>query len=277
MVYIVLCIVLILAFLFFIYYLMITPRVLGRPDESIFSQKFFAHRGLHDNQSVAPENSMAAFKRAVEAGYGIELDVQLSKDRIPIVFHDEDLERVCGQKGKVRDYTFEELQKFPLCNSDERIPKFQDVLQLINGRVPLIIEIKIHEDYKKVCKLADQVLKLYQGAYCMESFHTGALFWYRMHRKGVIRGQLSSDFYKEIHRLDIPSFMVHHLLLNFVGKPDFVAYNHLYKKVREREICFHFFKIKAAAWTIKSSQELKEAKNDFDVFIFEGFLPEQET
>ena len=94
-----------------VYLWAILPRMTARPDRSpLLAQRCYAHRGLHDNATDAPENSMAAFRKAVEAGYGIELDVQLSKDRIPVVFHDETLRRVCGVEGKVRDYTFEELQ-----------------------------------------------------------------------------------------------------------------------------------------------------------------------
>ena len=72
------------------------PRMMGRPDYAPLMGHYYAHRGLHDNETDAPENSMAAFRKAVDTGYGIELDVQLTKDRIPVVFHDESLKRVCG-------------------------------------------------------------------------------------------------------------------------------------------------------------------------------------
>ncbi|MGN0995468.1 MAG: glycerophosphodiester phosphodiesterase family protein, partial [Candidatus Ventricola sp.] len=128
-----------------LYLLAIMPRMAGRPDPAPLLSRDYAHRGLHDNASDAPENSMAAFRRAVEAGYGIELDVQLTRDRVPVVFHDESLSRMCGVPGNVRDYTFDELVQFPLLRSAERIPRFEDVLTLVDGRVPLIVEIKIHE------------------------------------------------------------------------------------------------------------------------------------
>ena len=123
-----------------LYLLAIMPRMAHRPDRQPFLGVYYAHRGLHDNGGDAPENSMRAFEKAVEAGYGIELDVQLSKDRVPVVFHDFTLERVCGIKGKVYDYTYEELQEFRLCRSEERIPRFEDFLEMVGGRVPLIVE-----------------------------------------------------------------------------------------------------------------------------------------
>lgn len=104
----------VLAILAVLYLLAIMPRMTKRPDYTPLMGRHYAHRGLHDNKSDAPENSMAAFRKAIEAGYGIELDVQLTKDRIPVVFHDETLKRVCGVEGNVRDYTYEELQQFHL-------------------------------------------------------------------------------------------------------------------------------------------------------------------
>ena len=88
-----------------VYLAAIMPRIFKRPDYSSLKGYYYAHRGLHDNNSDAPENSMAAFRKAVDAGYGIELDVQLTKDRIPVIFHDDTLKRVCGVDGYVKDYT----------------------------------------------------------------------------------------------------------------------------------------------------------------------------
>ena len=86
-----------------------------------------------------PENSFAAIKRAADLGYGIEFDVHLTKDDIPVVFHDDTLSRICGVKGYLRDYTYEELQQFRLLGTEERIPALTDILAMVNGRVPLII------------------------------------------------------------------------------------------------------------------------------------------
>ena len=132
--------------------------------------KNFAHRGF---SGLYPENTMIAFQKAVECEGcdGIELDVQLTRDRIPVVFHDETLERVCGVKGKVRDYTLEELSHFSLYTSGEHIPTFEDVLKLVDGKVPLIIEMKVEYFDLRVCRAADQLLQKYKGVYCIESFN----------------------------------------------------------------------------------------------------------
>lgn len=175
-----------------LYLLMIMPRMAGKPDTAPFQKWLYAHRGLHSNEpaqrgeDMAPENSLRAFRRAVEAGFGIEMDVQMTKDHIPVVFHDFTLKRICGREGKVCDYTYEELQQFPLCGSDQRIPKFKDVLSCVDGKVPLIVELKIEATDLSVCPAADGLLAEYKGMYCIESFNPLGLFWYRMHRRRVV-------------------------------------------------------------------------------------------
>jgi len=262
--------------LILLYLFLIMPRMTARPDASPLMGRYYAHRGLHDNRSDAPENSMAAFKKAVDAGYGIELDVQLTRDRIPVVFHDESLERVCGVKGNVRDYTFEELQAFRLLSSDERIPLFADMLALVGGKVPLIVEIKIHENADEVCSKVDALLRNYKGPYCMESFHPLAVTWYRKNRPEVIRGQLSCRFSKPGKRESFSRMLVHHLLTNVIARPDFIAYCHTDKSNFSRVLCRRLFRALSVAWTVKSQEQLDACKNDFDLFIFEQFIPKAE-
>ncbi len=255
-----------------IYLFAIMPRVSGRPDVTPLLGCYYAHRGLHDNRSQAPENSIPAFRKAVEAGFGIELDVQLTRDRVPVVFHDETLDRVCRVPGRVRDFTFEELQHFPLYASHERIPRFSEVLKLVDGKVPLIVEIKVHESASEVCRRADELLQDYSGAYCVESFHPYAVKWYREHRPEVIRGQLSTDFDKPGEHETLTKRTVHYLLTNFLSRPDFIAYDHRHKYNLSRLVC-QLFRPLNVTWTIRSREELEGNRKHFDLFIFEGFLP----
>ncbi len=257
-----------------LYLFAIAPRVFGAPDKSMLNGVYYAHRGLHDNNKKCPENSMAAFRKAVESGYGIELDVQLTKDEIPVVFHDESLKRMCNQEGNVRDYTYEELQQFTLGETQERIPLFQDFLDMVSGKVPLIVEIKIHENANKVCNKVDEILSKYEGPYCMESFHPFAVRWYKKHRPQVIRGQLSTNFKKDVTERKVSYFLAQNLLLNFLARPDFIAFNHKHKKVLSRQICQRFYKALSVAWTIRTQQELDAARDGFSLFIFESFIPQ---
>ena len=162
-----------------LYLFMIMPRIWKKPEKSPHMGVLYAHRGLHDNDSDAPENSMAAFRKAVEAGYGIELDVQLTKDKIPVIFHDFTLDRICGVSGRVDAFTYAELQQFTLLQSKERIPKLEDFLAMVAGKVPLIVELKVEWMDISLCPVVQRLLSEYKGVYCIESFNPLALLWYR--------------------------------------------------------------------------------------------------
>lgn len=258
-----------------LYLLMIMPRILYRPDTARFTGWLYAHRGLHDAKAATPENSMSAFRKAVEAGFGIELDVQVSKDGVPVVFHDFTLKRMCGAEGKVSDYCYEELKRFRLAGTDERIPGFGEVLQLVAGRTPLIVELKTERTDMSVCRAVDRLCSDYSGLYCIESFNPLAVFWYRRHRRNIVRGQLSDAFLKEGEYGGTGSFLLQNLLFNWVGRPDFIAYNCKYPKMLSRRLCRSLYRSKAAAWTIRSREQLAEARKYFDIFIFDGFMPNQ--
>lgn len=251
----------------------IMPRILARPDYSSLMGYHYAHRGLFDNDTI-PENSIPAFQKAIESGYGIEFDVQLTKDRIPVIFHDDTLKRVCGVGGSAKDYTYAELMQLRLFHTSESIPTLEDVLALVNGQVPLIIELKFPENPLAVCIFTDRVLSRYQGPYCIESFHPLILRWYKLNHPNIIRGQLSSNFNTEKKSESVAEGLVHHLLINFLGRPDFIAYNHEYKYNASRLFCRYLYRCLSVSWTIHSQKELNACKDDFDLFIFEGFVPE---
>jgi len=266
-------ILIIAAAIIILYFLAIMPRLGHRKPREAFLGVHYAHRGLHDNSSEAPENSMAAFKKAVEAGYGIEMDVQMTKDKVPVVFHDFTLERACGREGKVCDYTWDELLQFRLFSSEETIPMFADVLELVNGKVPLIVELKVEWMDASVCPATDALLRKYPGLYCIESFNPLALLWYRRHHNEVVRGQLADGFLKSGEFHGVLYGILQNLLLNWITKPDFVAYNHKYRQNLSRRLCRSLYRNMAAAWTIKSQEELTLSKGQFDIFIFDSFIP----
>ncbi|MBO5033065.1 MAG: glycerophosphodiester phosphodiesterase [Lachnospiraceae bacterium] len=297
--YILLMIFLILLFLFGLYLISIKPRLHGRPDYKPFYGHMYAHRGLHNmnpalqrlktlSQSLGqgmepnlkllqnpegnfPENSYAAIKRAADLGYGIEFDVHLTKDNIPVVFHDDTLNRICGVRGNLKDYTFEELQQFRLLGTDERIPAFADILKMIDGRVPLIIEYKVEKNADRLCSICDRILSDYKGLYCIESFHPMAVRWYKIHRPNIVRGQLSEDFTRQ--KLNLPYFLLSHLIGNCYASPDFIAYNCKHKNELSRNICRKLYKSLSVAWTVRSQEELETVSRSFDLFIFEDFVP----
>lgn len=257
-----------------VYFAAVMPRIFCKPPQEAFYNQYFAHRGYHNRELQVPENSRKAFERAIENGFGIELDVQLTKDRVPVVFHDENLSRACGVDRKVKDLTYKELEKYDLFQTKEKIPKFTDVLEQIQGKVPLLVEFKVQWDAVPTCAIVDKALSQYQGQYGIQSFSPLALIWYRKQRPDVLRGQLSTNFSKEKIKGDPKvNFFLQHLLLNFLTKPDFISYDYKYSNNLSFQIATKFFGAMAFGWTIENEKMLTASKKDFESYIFEKFHP----
>ena len=234
----------------------------------------YAHRGLYDNEHGIPENSMAAFRRAVDKGYGIELDVHLTADHQLVVFHDDTLTRMCGMNKKISSFLYSDLMQLRLLGTEEGIPLFKDVLELIDGKVPLIIELKVDgSNQNLLCPLVWQLLSRYKGDYCIESFHPFVLQWFKRHEPQVVRGQLSCNFFKENPHCDIVLFLMSNLMTNFFTHPDFIAYKYL--DLDNPAVIYNrkLFHIMTVVWTIPGKPTYDRFKNKVDVMIFEGFEP----
>ena len=259
-----------------LYLFFIMPRIFNRRDFKPFLDSYYAHRGLHDEE--VPENSMKAFELAIENNYGIELDVHLTKDEIPVVFHDHDLKRMCNADKNINEFTYEELQVFRLKNSNEKIPKLVDVLNLVDNKVPLIVELKAgaKDNFNLISQRTAEILDEYKGIYCIESFNPLVLLWFKRARPSVIRGQLSTDFAKnKIEGDSLTNLFLTYLCLNFQTKPDFIAYNHKYKNNLSFILCKNLYKTITIAYTIKTENEFLNSKDDFHLFIFENISPEK--
>lgn len=257
-----------------LYMLAIMPKLRRNPASKQFDGWLYAHRGLHDNESDAPENSLKAFALAVSKGYGIEFDVQLTKDNVPIILHDYNLSRACGVDVKVSEHNYGELSGYHLFHSQEKIPTLSEALAVIDGKVPLIIEYKIPWKAGRICSIVSGILKDYQGLYCMESFNPFGIVWYRRHQPKIVRGQLSTDFIREkIKGNKVQYFILKHLLLNFYTKPDFIAYHHIYRKGLSYMICRKLYRVKTVAWTIQNQQDFDCNRNFFELLIFDSFIP----
>jgi len=231
-----------------------------------------AHRGFHDNDSDYPENSLAAFERAVKNGYSIELDVRLLKDSEVVVFHDKSLERMTKHEGLIKDYDSDRIRSLKLLESQQTIPLLSDVLGAVGGRVPLIIEVK-NEDHRvgPLEKALWQRLSSYEGTYAVISFNPFALKWFRVNAPKVIRGQISSDFRGE----KLPfytKFLLRNLFLNSVSRPDLILYDirclPYWAASRARSKGFPLL-----GWTVRSREEHTRALRFCDNVIFEGYQP----
>lgn len=260
---IVLLVLLIVLAAVFLY--MVKPN--KKRDTTYFQNKLYAHRGLHDK--AVPENSLWAFRLAREGGYGVELDVQMTKDGQLVVFHDGSLKRVCGVDGNLRDYTYEELSEFRLKGTNERIPLFSEVLETL-GETDLICEIKADNGLKnyELAQKTYDMLMTYKGRFCVESFSPYLMGWFKREHPEIIRGQLSEDFVKST-KLSVINFCMTHLLVDVVSRPDFIAYNHCYAGTFGFKVVRKLFDPMYVAWTAKGEEEQAKAKEIFDAVIFE--------
>ena len=230
-----------------------------------------AHRGLHRADRSVPENSLAAFRDATENGYAIELDVHLTADDRVVVFHDDSLRRVCGVEQDVEALTWRELRDLRLDGTGEHIPMLSDVLAEVRGRVPIVVELKTSPRRRELCERTWELLRAYNGDYCIESFDPRIVRWWRLNAPGVLRGQLSCtrEQFGE-SATPVQAFFLSRLLCNFLGRPQFIAYGldgrkpllvRLVEKMGAMRFC----------WT--SHDWKNEVSND--AVIFEFYRPRQ--
>ena len=228
----------------------------------------FAHRGLHSRDRSIPENSLPAFERAAREGYGMELDVQLSKDGEVVVFHDDTLDRVCGVHARVDEKTWAELQELRLCGTEYGIPLFSEVLKTVRGRGPLIVELKSGRRNRELCEKTYALLQDYRGEACVESFNPFIMMWFRFHAKDLLRGQLAAptrEYLKDMGRFR--AFLLSHCLMNVFSRPQFIAYKIGYRPPTVR-LAEQLGAMKVG-WT---SHEPRNEKGR-DAVIFEFYRP----
>lgn len=224
-----------------------------------------AHRGWYDGQ--IPENSMPAFAKAVANGYLIELDVCLTKDQKVVVFHDENLQRMCNINKLVEECNYAELLKYNLLNSNYKIPLLSEVLTLVNQKVGLLIEIKSLKFNGVLEKETAKLLDKYQGDFAIQSFNILTLKWFKKHRNNYLRGLLASDFKnKKINKLK--KQFGKSLIADIILKTDFISYdlralpNSFVKNKRKTKPIL--------AWTIRNGNDYEKAQKYADNFICEN-------
>ncbi|HJB13921.1 MAG TPA: glycerophosphodiester phosphodiesterase [Candidatus Oscillibacter excrementigallinarum] len=228
----------------------------------------YAHRGLHG--CGVPENSLAAFRRAAEAGYGAELDVRLTKDGRLAVIHDATLDRVCGVSGRAAELTAAALSALRLEGTEERIPFLEEVAPLFAGRAPLIVELKT--DWRSAAELARRTVECldrFSIDYCVESFDPRPLLWLRRHKRSVLRGQLSQNFHRRPSGQGLWNRLaLTNLLYNVFTRPDFVAYRFGDQERLAVRLCRRSG-VRMAYWTLRSWADIILAEQEGALVIFE--------
>lgn len=234
----------------------------------------FAHRGLHCDG--IPENSLSAFRNALEHGYGVELDVHLLADGNLTVMHDYSLKRTVGADVSVESLTTQQLADYRLLDCGEPIPTLSQVLALFDGKAPLIIELKATtENYAALCRAACEALEGYSGDYCIESFDPRCIVWLKKNRPDIIRGQLAENFFASKSSMlnSFLKFTMTLMLGNFLSRPDFIAYKFSDRKNPGVFLCRKLWQVQGVSWTLKTPQEYDVATKEGCIPIFEGFEP----
>lgn len=221
-----------------------------------------AHRGIHDNQKIY-ENSLEAFSLAINQKLIIELDIRLTKDNQIIVFHDPNTKRLTKQDKIVEESTYQELNEQKVMH----IPLFKEVLSLVKGKAPILIEIKPTNNIEKLTTELMKLLTNYQGEYAIQSFNPKVLYWFKKNYPNVLRGQLSSKYQKEkMHFLK--KFILSNMILNIITKPHFISYK--YNQLSPTQIAkYKKKKIRVIGWTITNEREFKHYQKYYDNLICE--------
>lgn len=257
------------AMIVLIYIFLISPAPRRHPDSELFNNLYIAHRGLHDDK--VPENSLAAFKKAIENGYAVEIDIHVTKDDKVVIFHDDDLNRVCDTDKLISNLTLDEVKKYRIFDTEHMIPTLEELLEICTENTLLVIEYKCDtKDYLRLCEKANEILNKYSVRYIVQSFNPIAMRWFKKNRPDICRGQLATDFTKE-RPTSFIRIVCGYLLLNCLSRPDFISYDIKYNVLSTR-ICVMFGALKAG-WTIRSQKELDACKAKNDAYIFENFIP----
>lgn len=256
-----LALVLILLYIFFL----VRPKGSLPEDKALLCD--YAHRGLHSNG--VPENSIEAFELACRAGYGIELDIQLSRDGEVMVFHDYTLGRMTGCDKKLCELTLSELKGLRLAGTEQSIPTFAEVLSLVDGRVPILIEFKGEDFNTSLCPKAYELLKDYKGSFCIESFNPLLIKEMKKLMPDTFCGLLYTNAVREKKKASILNIVITLMALNFLCKPNFIAYNEIDRNSLPVRLATASKKTTRFIWTIRSRESLDRAHELGECPIFE--------
>jgi glycerophosphoryl diester phosphodiesterase len=233
---------------------------------------FIAHRGSHSFDFTIPENSMKAFQISIERGFAIEFDVNLMGDGTLVVFHDKDLKRMTGIDAKLLDLRFDQIKKYRLLDTQETIPTLTKVLDLVKGKVPLLIELKNHGQNETLCKNFMETMKHYQGVWAVQSFHPFTMKWFRTHHPHVIRGQISEYFLQDNDLKPLTKWLLKRMVFNFLVQPDFINYGIKYMPNRYVDHAKKMGTI-VIGYCARTPQEYAFCKHYIDNAVFEFFDP----
>ncbi len=236
-----------------------------------------AHRGLHDAAHGIIENTASAVRAAIDAGYGIEVDVQISADGEAMVHHDDVLGRLTEGDGRLDQLSAAALQRVPFRGSSERMMTLGDLCDLIAGRAALLIELKsrFDGDTRLPARVA-AVLAGYRGHAAPMSFDPRQMAWLRDQAPRLTRGLVAAKYRPHPYWDTMPAWMRHgmgYLGTAIMARPQFIAYSVANLPALAPWVARHVFGLPLLTWAVRSEAERQRAARFADQMIFEGFRP----
>lgn len=243
-------------------------------DLTWIKERLIAHRGYHSLDRSVPENSMQAFSLAIERNYGIEMDINVLKDGTVVVFHDITLKRLTGIEGNLKNLNYEDIKDLTLFETEEKIPTLKSVLEFVDGRVPLLIELKPLGDRELLCQKFYETIKDYKGQFAIHSFNPGVVLWFKKHHPEIIRGQITEFFRSDMKMKQITKYLMKTMFFNRFTKPDFINYgivdlpNKYCDKLHKKGMCI-------ISYASRTQAEFDMVKEHYDNSVFEFFTPRE--
>ncbi len=243
-------------------------------DITWIKERLIAHRGLHSEDKTTPENSLAAYQKAIDHNYGIEMDINVMKDGTVVAFHDITLNRLCGIDGNLSNLNYDDVTELRLLATNQHIPTLQEVLDLVDGRVPLLIELKPHGDSVLLCTNFMKIMGNYNGVYGIHSFNPGIVRWFKKNHPEVIRGQITEYFRNDTKMKRLTKYLMKSMFFNRFNKPDFVNYglydlpNKYCDKAYKKGLCI-------IAYASRNQKDFDMVKKHYDNSVFEFFIPKE--
>lgn len=241
-------------------------------DLSWLKTEYIAHRGLYNKDQSIPENSILSFNEALKHNYAIECDINVLKDGTVVVYHDKDLVRACNINKLLGEVTYDDIKTLTLFETNEKIPLLTDLLTLVAGRKPLLIELKPHGDWELLVKNTVSILKAYKYPYALFSFNPKIVMWLKKNEPNIIRGQITSYFKEDKNMKSLTKYLMRSLFFAKFNKPDFISYHikdlpnkYLDKAYKKGLVCI--------SYTARTDLELNFVREKYHNSVFEYFKP----
>ena len=254
----------------------IKPRTKGKPDMTVFSAYDYANGGIHDFCRGLPDNTLPAYDKAMKHGYGVVMDVRITRDGTPVVFTDNNLWRLASIEGSVEEKSYDEIKEITLVDTDSKIPTLKEALDLIDGQIPVVLNLKsVNNNSVELCEACAVITDQYEGIVAVESIDYRCVSWFRRYRPAIIRGQMfekTVDFGNSLFTF-MKMLANNMLLTNYFSRPDFISTHMVDRKSISLRFCRFLYHVPVMNWNVSTMKQYEAARMDDAIVAFEDIEP----